>query len=180
MKKIVVMLLSLITLLSLGNISVFAVLKNGDEFDLEKYKKSLSKRHISEQTKNSAMEAFLEIKKENPSFNDNKICKIISKDFNIPIYSVRHFSMPLKSYDIYQDYYGKNKENMNKFRKSYYIGNKEKRKKYCKQHRENDEMKVLDELMQQIYINKEISLEEIEESEIDSTDIQKFNDFSEF
>ena len=41
MKKIVAMVLSLITLLSLENISVFAVLKNGDEFDLEKYKKSV-------------------------------------------------------------------------------------------------------------------------------------------
>lgn len=152
MKKIVATVLSLITLLSLGSISVFAVSKNGDEFDLGKYTKNVSKRRISEQTKNSVMEAFLEIKKENPSFNDNKICKIISKDFNIPISSVRHFSIPFKSYEIYQDYYGKNKEKMNKSSRNYYRGNKERRKKYCKQPRENDEMKVWDELMQQIYI----------------------------
>lgn len=127
MKKIVAIVLVLVTLISAGNVSAFALTGNNNELNQEKYASKKSRKHISEEMRKNVKREFIKIKKQNPEFTKERICEIVSKKFNISVSTVKRCSLRTKDYEHYREY-----------TKQYNEKNKEKRKKYYKQHSEED------------------------------------------
>lgn len=154
MKKITVIILSLIALLSVGSIPAFASSGDGSELNQEQYTKNPSRRwRISEETKNSVRKEFNAIKDQNPTLSNKKICEVVGEKFSISVSSVKNFILSPEEYENYQkrskqyrednkeeqrrrnkQYYEKNKVKIRAAYQQYYEKNKEKQKEYYRQY----------------------------------------------
>lgn len=169
MKKIIVTILSLITLLSVGSMSAFAVLEDDNVCT-----KSVPKKRMSEETKNKIREEFTKLKGQRPDLSNSKIYEILSKDFNTSISTAKRYSLQPEDYEGYKEYYRqyyhkKNKKNL----KKYYEENKEK----FKQHYKDNQEKQKEYFKQYYRNNKERAKKEKEEWDKKLNEIQNLKKF---
>lgn len=170
MKKITAIVLSLVALLSVGNIPAFASSVDGNELNQERCTKNPSRRwHISEETKSSVRKEAKTIREQNPTLSNQKICEIVGKKFSISVSSVKNFILPPEEYENYQkrlkEYRDNNKEKQRKRNKQYYEKNKVKIRAAYKQYYEKNREKQKEYYRQYGKKIKEMEMKQREEWE---------------
>ena len=89
MKKVIATILSLLAILSICSVSVFALQEDNNELNQERQIKRKSRTIITERKRRELKEAYERIKENEPNLSNQQICERVGQEFEIETNTVR-------------------------------------------------------------------------------------------
>ena len=132
MKKVIATILSLLAILSICSVSVFALQEDNNGLNQERQIKRKSRTIITERKRRELKEAYERIKENEPNLSNQQICERVGQEFEIGTNTVRRHVLKFEAYRRYQE---NNRERIHAQQREYYQANQERIRRYYQENR---------------------------------------------